>query len=130
MAATAQGDRAAAYDAFMGAVCGPDHRAVLAATLGSGGLARAEQDSVFFFTNEMPATGRWTAPDLSRVAARTLLVAGAASPLATHRLVSRLADQLPDARVATIEGANHLLPLTHPSALADLVTSGRIAVAG
>jgi pimeloyl-ACP methyl ester carboxylesterase len=78
----------------------------------------------------MPATGRWTAPDLSGVAARTLLVAGAASPLATHRLVSRLADQLPDARVATVEGADHLLPLTHPSALADLVTSGRIAVAG
>ena len=82
------------------------------------------------FTTEAPAAGRWTAPDLSGVAAPTLLVAGSASPLATHRLVSRLAGRLPDARVATVEGANHLLPLTHPSEVADLVTSGRIVAAG
>jgi pimeloyl-ACP methyl ester carboxylesterase len=41
----------------------------------------------------------------------------------THRLVARLAGLLPDAQVATIAGANHLLPLTHPAELADLITS-------
>jgi len=52
MAATARGDRAAAYDAFMGAVCGPAHREVVAAVLGDDGLARAERESEFFFTND------------------------------------------------------------------------------
>jgi pimeloyl-ACP methyl ester carboxylesterase len=129
MGATARGDRAGAYDAFMGAVCGPRHRAVVAEVLGVGGLARAERDSVFFFTNELPATGAWTPGDPGGIAAPTLLVAGAESPAATRRLVARLAGLLPDAEVATIPGADHLLPLTHPAALADLVTSGRVAAA-
>lgn len=78
----------------------------------------------------MPAIGGWTPLDLARVTAPTLLVAGTASPPATHRLVARLADLLPDGRVATVEGANRLLPLTHPGALADLVTSAQTAAAG
>ena len=127
MAATARGDRTAAYDAFMGAVCGPDHRSVVADVLGADGLARAERDSTFFSTNEMPAIGSWTPVDFARIAAPTLLVAGTASPPATHRLVERLAHLLPDGRVATVEGANHLLPLTHPREVADLVTSGSVA---
>src|SRR6476661_3050008 len=45
MAATARGDRTAAYDAFMGAVCGPHHREVVADVLGADGLARAERRS-------------------------------------------------------------------------------------
>jgi hypothetical protein len=32
--------------------------------------------------------------------------------------------------VATVEGANHLLPLTHPREVADLVTTGRVVAAG
>jgi pimeloyl-ACP methyl ester carboxylesterase len=43
--------------------------------------------------------------------------------------VARLAALLPDARVARIEGANHLLPLTHPAELAELVTTGSVAAA-
>jgi len=130
MAATARGERAAAYDAFMGAVCGPAHRAVVAAVLGADGLARAERDSVFFFTNEAPAAVGWTTVDPSGIAVPTLLVAGSESPGATHRLVARLAGLLPHAEVATIAGADHLLPLTHPRELADLVASGSVVAAG
>ena len=130
MAATARGDRAAAYDAFMGAVCGPAHREVVAAVLGDDGLARAERESEFFFTNEAPAAGGWTPVDPSGIAVPTLLVAGSESPGATHRLVARLAGLLPHAEVATIAGADHLLPLTHPRELADLVTSGSVVAAG
>jgi pimeloyl-ACP methyl ester carboxylesterase len=130
MAATARGDRAAAYDAFMGAVCGPAHRAVVADVLGADGLARAERESAFFFTNEVPATAAWTPVDPARITTPTLLVAGSESPQATHRLVARLADRLPCAEVATIPGANHLLPLTHPRAVAELVTAGSVAAAG
>jgi len=50
-----------------------------------------------------------------------LLVRGGASPGPTHRLVDRMAASLLDARVATVDGANHLLPLSHPGALAALV---------
>lgn len=130
MAATARGERTAAYDAFMGAVCGPQHRAVVAAVLGADGLARAERESAFLFTNEVPALAGWTPVDPEAIIAPTLLVAGGASRQATHRLVARLAGLLPHADVATIAGANHLLPLTHPREIADLVTSGSVAAAG
>jgi pimeloyl-ACP methyl ester carboxylesterase len=129
MAATARGDRAAAYDAFMGAVCGPAHREVVTEVLGVDGLARAERESQFFFTNEAPAAGGWTPVDPTGIAIPTLLVAGSESPGATHRVVARLADRLPHAQVATVAGANHLLPLTHPRAVADLVTTGRVVAA-
>jgi pimeloyl-ACP methyl ester carboxylesterase len=130
MAATGRGDRAGAYDAIMGALCGPDHRSVVADVLGADGLARAERDSAFFFANEVPAFEAWTPLDFARVAAPTLLVAGTASPPATHRLVERLAGLLPDGRVTTVEGANHLLPLTHPRGVAELVTCAQVAAAG
>lgn len=127
MAAAARGDIPAAFDAFNAAVCGRDYRAVLTDVLGEDGLVRAEHDAEFFFTNEVPAIGRWTPPDPARVTAPALLVQGAASPGPTHRLVARLAAALPDARVATIEGANHLLPLTHPTELAHAICDLQIA---
>jgi pimeloyl-ACP methyl ester carboxylesterase len=130
MAATARGERAAAYDAFMGAVCGPRHRAVVAAVLGADGLARAERESEFFFANEVPAMDSWTPVDPADITVPTLLVVGAESRRATHRLVARLAGLLPRPEVATIPGADHLLPLTHPRAVADLVTSGSVVAAG
>ena len=123
MAATAQGDRRGAYDAFMGAVCGPNHRDVVAEVLGPDGLARAERDSTFFFTNETSAISGWIPVDLTGIAAPVLLVAGGESSGVTQRMVARLAGLLPDAQIATIAGANHLLPLTHPAELADIITS-------
>jgi pimeloyl-ACP methyl ester carboxylesterase len=127
MAAWGRGDVPAAFDTFMAAVCGPGYRTVLADVLGPEELARAERDAGFFFGNEVPAMARWTPGDLSRLASPVLLVQGGASPPATHRLVTRLARALPDARVGTIPGANHLLPLTRPGELSQLITawSGR-----
>jgi pimeloyl-ACP methyl ester carboxylesterase len=119
MGASARGDAPAAFDAFMSAVCGPRHRAVLLDVLGADGLARAERDSAFFFADEVPALGRWT--PVGPVDAPVLLVRGGASAGPTHRLVDRMAAALPGARVATVDGADHLLPLTHPRALARLV---------
>jgi pimeloyl-ACP methyl ester carboxylesterase len=124
MQAWGRGDVPTAFHAFMAAVCGPGYRSVLEDVLGPEGLARAERDADFFFANEVPAFGRWVPGDLDRVASPVLLVQGAASPAPTHRVVTRLATALPDARVGTIQGANHLLPLTHPAELAHLVTSG------
>ena len=130
MAATARGDRAAAYDAFMGAVCGPDHRSVVADVLGADGLARAERDSDVLLHQRgargqgldagRPARDRRARPCSSR--------ARRARPRPTGSSPGSRAC-LPDAEVATVEGANHLLPLTHPREVADLVTSGRVAAA-
>jgi pimeloyl-ACP methyl ester carboxylesterase len=132
MGAAAAGDAPAAFAAFMTAVCGPEHRAVLADVLGPAGLARAEQQSAFFFANEVPAMGRWTPVDPAAVGTPTLLVQGGASPAPTHRLVARLAGLLPHGEVATIGGATHLLPLTHPDELAAAIgqsTPGPAAMA-
>jgi pimeloyl-ACP methyl ester carboxylesterase len=110
----------------MGAVCGPNHRDVVAEVLGPDGLARAERDSTFFFTNETSAIIDWMIRipvDLTGIAVPVVLVAGGESSGVTHRMVARLAGLLPDAQAATIAGANHLLPLTHPAELADIITS-------
>jgi pimeloyl-ACP methyl ester carboxylesterase len=122
-AAVAQGDIPAAFDAFMTAVCGPEYRRVLVDVLGPAGLVRAFRDADFFFANEVSAVGRWAPGDLTPIVAPVLLVQGGASPGPTHRMVSRLAAALANARVATIAGANHLLPLTHADDLANLVAS-------
>ena len=96
---------------------------MLVDVLGAEGLDRAERDAAFFFANEVPGLGPWTPGGLDRVTAPVLLVQGGASPAATHRVIARLAAAFPAARVATIAGANHLLPLTHAAALADLVAT-------
>jgi pimeloyl-ACP methyl ester carboxylesterase len=127
MAATAQGDGRGAMDAFMSAVCGPEYRTVLADVLGADELDRADREALFFCSNELLAAGSWTPVDPAEIDLPVLLVEGANSPTATHRVVARLAGTLPDADIARIEGANHLLPLTHPAELAKLV-SARIVV--
>jgi pimeloyl-ACP methyl ester carboxylesterase len=122
MGAAMSGDAPTALDAFMTAVCGPGYRAVLLDVLGPDGVARAERDAASFFADEIPSMGGWAPRDLTALAVAVLLVRGGASPGPTHRLVDRMAAALPDARVATVDGANHLLPLTHPGPLAALVT--------
>jgi pimeloyl-ACP methyl ester carboxylesterase len=69
---------------------------------------------------------RW-APDRppSSPTPRAASSRGGASPGPTHRLVERMAAPLPRARVATVDGADHLLPLTHPRELAALVATAR-----
>jgi pimeloyl-ACP methyl ester carboxylesterase len=123
MAAAARGEIDTAYDTFMGLVCGPEHRTVVAGVLGTGGLEQAVRQSAFFFADEVGAVATWTL-DESRAAELEqpiLLVQGGASPPPTHRLVARLAALLPTATVATVDDANHLLPLSHPNALAGLI---------
>lgn len=124
MAARGAGDDAGAYDAFMGAVCGPAHREVVAAALGPDALDVAERECRYFLRDEAAAAGTWTVDDdaLARIDVPVLLVAGGDSPPPTHRLVARLAARLPKAEVATIDGDNHLLPLRSPDRLATLVS--------
>ena len=52
---------------------------------------------------------------------RVLLIQGGASAAPVHRLIAHLAGLIPNATIATIAGANHLLPLTHPTELGRVV---------
>lgn len=61
--------------------------------------------------------------DYRRLAVPTLILRGARSPAVTRRIAGILAATLPVAGVATIEGAGHMLPLTH----ADIVNAAVIA---
>ncbi|HUL09833.1 MAG TPA: alpha/beta fold hydrolase [Candidatus Acidoferrum sp.] len=54
---------------------------------------------------------------LQRIAAPTLILRGSASPRPTRRIAALLARLLPNAHLQTIEGAGHMLPLTHAAAV-------------
>lgn len=109
----------------MGAICGPDHGAVLTAALGRDGFEEAQRQSRFFFTDELMAVGGWPfdAATARRIPQPVLLVQGGASPPPVHRLVARVAAMLPRADVATIDGEDHLLPLRSPGRLAHAITT-------
>jgi pimeloyl-ACP methyl ester carboxylesterase len=47
---------------------------------------------------------------------KTLLVTGERSPIAAHRIVARLGDTIPGARVERFAGAGHMGPITHHEA--------------
>ena len=50
-----------------------------------------------------------------------LLIGGGAGPPPVHRLIARLADLIPDATIAAVAGAGHLMPLTEPATLGRLI---------
>lgn len=50
-----------------------------------------------------------------------LLVEGSASPKAAHAINDSLMRRLPDARRVTVEGAGHMVPITHPGDVAEAV---------
>jgi pimeloyl-ACP methyl ester carboxylesterase len=123
LAAAAQGDVAGAFDVFLRGVGGDGYREVLRARLGDDGLAEAERESAYFFTDELPAVGAWTfgPAEAARVAAPALLLRGADSRPWFGENVAILAGMLPDARERALPGLDHLAPLTHPAALAAAI---------
>jgi pimeloyl-ACP methyl ester carboxylesterase len=125
MAATARGDHAAAFDAFMPVVCGPDYRVAMDDALGAGLVDDAAAGSRHFFTSEVPALNGWAFDPA--VTQPVLLIVGADSPPVQHRLTAHLAGRLERATVVTVDHANHLMPLTVPAELARLILAGPVA---
>lgn len=121
MGAIAQGDYPAAFDAFMTLVCGPDYRRVVNTVIGAEIVDEAARNSLHFFTGEVAALNSWEFNPA--ITAPVLLIQGAGSPALQHRLIGHLAGRLPDSAVATVENANHLMPLTRPAEI------GRLAAA-
>lgn len=120
MAATARGDLAAAFDAFMPLVCGPRYRETMDDILGAAVVDDAVRRGGPFFTSEIPALNGWTFDPA--VARPVVLVQGADSPPVLHRLVAHLARVLPQATVETVVDADHLMPLTAPATLAAMIS--------
>lgn len=61
-------------------------------------------------------------PDgLEGIDAPVLIVMGEDSPPVIERIAEALAARIPDVGRATIPGAAHMLPVTHPAALAELI---------
>jgi pimeloyl-ACP methyl ester carboxylesterase len=59
---------------------------------------------------------------LRGIAVPTLILRGSASPRPTRRIAALVAQVLPKARLQAIEGAGHMLPLTHPAAVNAVIT--------
>ena len=107
----------------MRGVGGENYRSLLLERLGPAGVATAEQESAYFFADELPAVGAWQfgPEDAARVSAPTVLVSGSRSRPWFAENQAQLAAWLPDARMVTLEGCDHLAPLTHPADLAAVV---------
>jgi len=123
MEAAGRGDVAAAFDLFMRGVGGDGYRKPLTECLGDDGLAEAERESAYFFTDELPAIGAWSfgTADAERISVPVLLVSGSDTRPWFPDNIAVLAAMLPNARTVTLPGTDHLAPLTHPDLLAGVI---------
>lgn len=117
------GDKAAAVDAFMRAVAGPDYRAVADRAL-PGAFDQAVADADTFFAQELPAIQQWRfgAAEGARIKQPVLLVMGGnshkVSPVWQQRQ-SLLTDWLGNAEPFVLDGATHMLHLQSTRGMAE-----------
>jgi pimeloyl-ACP methyl ester carboxylesterase len=125
LASAAQGDVAGAFDTFLSGVGGAGYRRTLEVRLGTAGIADAIREAEYFFADELPAVGQWVfGPEqAATIRAPVLIVTGTASQPWFPENGNLLAGMVPDARQATLPGANHLGPLTHADALAKITAA-------
>lgn len=125
-AAAARGDWQAAAAAFLGrwgaGGLAPEREAAILSRMP---LVAASEDDL----HDRPARAL-RLDDLGRIACPALLVAGAASPPVIHRILDLIAARLPRATRATIPGAGHMVPLTHPESTAAAIRAHLDALPG
>jgi pimeloyl-ACP methyl ester carboxylesterase len=107
---------------------------------GAGAWMRMRPDAQIALARQAPRVAldfRATMTDPTRlralrgIAVPTLILCGTASPRPTRRIAALVAQILPKARLKTIEGAGHMLPLTHHEAVNAAIAEhlSRIAAA-
>ena len=117
------GDKAAAVDAFMRAVAGPDYRAIADRTL-PGAFDQAVADADTFFAQELPAIQQWRfgAAEGARIKQPVLLVMGGksheVSPVWQQRQ-SLLTAWLGNTEPFVLDGATHMLHLQNTRGMAE-----------
>lgn len=125
MTAAGNGDVSRAFDIFLRGVGGEHYRSALLRRLGEAGLTEAEDEAAYFFADELPAIAAWQfgEAEAARVTKPTLLVDGARSRPWFAENMAQLAAWLPDSTSVTLEGCDHLAPLTHPAELAEVTAA-------
>jgi len=125
IAAAAAGDVDTAFDTFLETVGGSGGRALVERTLGVEGLQMAVAQARTLTGEVQAVTGwRFTSDDASRITQPLLLVQGGRShelaPFAPNTIPA-LAAMAPQARVVTLPGVTHLMPLQDPAGVAGLL---------
>ena len=64
-----------------------------------------------------------TVSDLTRIRVSTLVVQGSQTTAPERRLCEIVAERVPEARQVLIEGAGHMVPLTHPAGMAEALAA-------
>lgn len=113
---------AVALDDFMEMLAGAHWRA-RQESLRSGSVAQIEEGADAFFDADLPALLHWEllAEEVARIVCPVLVVRGSETGPGFAAMAHRLAEELPDARLAVVPGADHLAAATHPGEVAGLV---------
>jgi pimeloyl-ACP methyl ester carboxylesterase len=74
--------------------------------------------------------GQTLLDDMRTLGVPTLLLSGTRSPLPTRRICELLAQVIPGSELQTVEGAGHMLPLTHREAVNAAIVTHLIANSG
>jgi lipase len=120
VAALARGDRKVAMRRFVDFWMGNDAWVGLPADIRASMLKAADKIVLDWQASFAADPGR---ARLSALAARTLLVRGSDSPRPMRFLVDALHAIMPRSGRTVVDGANHLLPLTHVSVLTSAILS-------
>jgi pimeloyl-ACP methyl ester carboxylesterase len=120
VAALARGDREVAMRRFVDFWMGNDAWVGLPADTRASMLKVADKIVLDWQASFATDPGR---ARLSALAVRTLLVRGSDSPRPMRSLVDALHAIMPGSARTVVEGANHLLPLTHASVLTSAILS-------
>lgn len=116
------GDAAGAVEAFMQVVGGSEWRTQAARTV-RGGAAQAEADAATWFEVEAPALAEWhfDADAAGGISAPVLYVVGSESGPFSVEGRDLALTWFPQAEEEVIEGANHLLQVQEPRAVAEAI---------
>ena len=104
-----------ARDMFLGAIGGPNIHADIDKNLPAGAWDNALTNLDTFFQVEFPALGEWAfnAEAAKTIKTPTLFLKGTESHPAFREGATVLAPWMPQMKVVTITGANHLMPVSH-----------------
>ncbi len=129
MGAFAAGDLCGAFESFMRGVCGDQHRQVIEQSLGQAGYEQAVRESSFFFRDEVRAAMEWQfgPTEAACIGQKPVLIVeggdGRRLGSLSQQVTELGAALLPQAEVALIDGANHMLPLQDPNTLGKAVAN-------
>ena len=121
----ASGDKAGAVGAFLQAVGGPDYRAAVDQTVPDGWFDQAVSEVDVLFEVELPALGEWLfGPEQAAgITLPSIALLGEQSAEISQQGFAWQQEHLPGVETFTVPGANHILQMMNPSAVAGALAS-------